>query len=700
MLKIEDLEPIYFPRKTDIDKNLFYPVFQRATTCSVMMGYFTSGSLSELASSLTHFLRTDDAKIRMVVSPHLSKDDLAAVKGAIDKDKNLLPLLFPDFFLTEEGIKKNAKLALSYLIVSGKLELKIALMEDGLFHTKTWIFDTDCGRVAIHGSANSTHSGLKGNVEQLRVDRDCTYSDESRKAIDALQAYFDEIWSDQDPDVKTCELNKVSIDALEDFLEESGPVDISKRKKIITDLEGVIQGESIMDKSSLKVPEWLKYDEGDFKHQGKAIRAWVKNDRKGVLSIATGGGKTLTSLTAATLTQSTCEALFLVVAVPNKVLLSQWRDEVGLFDVDPIVSLGMPFDEIVFEVKNALRKLSKRRSKCEVLVVTHELLKRERLARVIDKARKDVKTMLIGDEVHNLGSEGFKENAPACFDYLIGLSATVERQFDEEGTAFLFNYFGPIVFEFSVEDAIGNCLVPYEYHPHEVHLLEDELDDLKDLNFQIKKLGFASELSDGDPMKDKLEKLRLARRRIIESAVSKAYALKKVLPKRSELKRALIFCTDKKPQQLEVVNEFLHSEGILFHQVTQEETKNKKKLAKIIESFSDDEIRVLTSKRVLDEGFNVPQTETAFILASSTVERQWVQRLGRVLRKSSKTGKTKAIIHDFIVMPDDEASDSDMRSVIQGELNRVRYFSRLSMNGLTSQSSGEIVDKLVDLLGD
>ncbi|KUJ82957.1 hypothetical protein AVO43_10440 [Microbulbifer sp. ZGT114] len=347
-----------------------------------------------------------------------------------------------------------------------------------------------------------------------------------------------------------------------------------------------------------------------------------------------------------------------------------------------------------------LRNLRLGISKNEVLIVTHAALKSD-LADDIDKASSRVPIMLIGDEVHNLGSSGFKEAARESFKYRLGLSATAVRQFDEDGTAFLTDYFGPVVYDFPLDAAIGNCLVPYEYHVHRVVLDENEEEAWSELTHQIRQLAYAAELPDTAKEKERWKLLCLQRRRIVESASGKIAALAQSLPKdREDIKRSLVFCTDKDPEQLLAVNALLTRRSINFHQVTAEETASKQLLVNIVDSFSDGSLQILTSKRVLDEGFNIPQTETAYLLASNTVRRQWIQRLGRVLRSSPATNKDHAIIHDYIVIPkvNDGEIDNDLASLIKGEYERVSFFSKLSSNGLEKNGSLSIISELISLM--
>jgi superfamily II DNA or RNA helicase len=163
------------------------------------------------------------------------------------------------------------------------------------------------------------------------------------------------------------------------------------------------------------------------------------------------------------------------------------------------------------------------------------------------------------------------------------------------------------------------------------------------------------------------------------------------------LHHTLIYASDKGPRQLEAVNALLKAHGVLFHQLTYEETADRDETARIIKSFQEGTLRVLTAKRVLDEGVNIPQIEKAFILASTTVERQWVQRRGRLLRTCREIGKTHSEIHDFIALPPDMSKiDDEARTLIRSELSRVQEFASLARNAGRANGPLGIIDKLVN----
>jgi superfamily II DNA or RNA helicase len=127
------------------------------------------------------------------------------------------------------------------------------------------------------------------------------------------------------------------------------------------------------------------------------------------------------------------------------------------------------------------------------------------------------------------------------------------------------------------------------------------------------------------------------------------------------------------------VNALLRELGIRFHELTSTESSNRQLTSRVIRAFQQGEIQVLTAKRVLDEGVNIPEISRAYILASTTVERQWVQRRGRLLRKCSQINKTSSTIHDFLVLPP-HGDDGEVRKIVSSELARIEEFARLSSN--------------------
>ena len=697
MTILNELKPVFHPSECNIEAELFSPVLKQSTSFDCMTGYFSSGSLEELAEPIITYLKNPQAgKLRFVMGPEISSKDYEAIVLAVNTQKNLIPLVFGEFDLTQESLRTNCIKAMAYLIANGQLEIRFALKNGGgIFHVKGWCFKTKYGGVTIHGSSNSTKGGLLKNFETLILTRSWT-NEENSEICKSFERTFRELWNDEHAGISSFALSEESLVHIKQIAKsyvKDRPVNEEDHRHIIKSLESAKKREL----PSLKVPDWLLYNEGDFAHQGEAIRAWVDNKYNGILTIATGGGKTLTSLVGAALLSRT-EPLFITIALPTKILMNQWAEDVKKFDLEPFNSLGLNAQVIRKAIKSGLRSLRLKQANCFVLLISHDRLKTD----IFDEiAMKDVSNLLIADEMHNLGSIGFQKSHPKFFKYKIGLSATPIRQFDGDGTKFLLDYFGGVVFDFPLERAIGLCLVPFKYYAHTVMLTAEEEDTCGELTHKIKKLSYAADYESSHHSKKQLDHLRIKRRRLIETASKKIDTLDRIIPQnKDKVPKTIIFCTDKDPAQINDVHRLLAKRSINFHQLTQKETQNPELLRVIIEGFINGSMGVLTSKKVLDEGFNVPSVATAFMLSSSTVQKTWIQRLGRILRKSEESGKTYAELHDFIVLPSvkSEGFDKDLRGIVMSEYSRLKFFSNLSMNGLEAGGATRRMKEILELL--
>ena len=213
-LNIDDLPPIFYPSEKDVDCGLFQPVASVSTTLDCMVGYFTSGVLSELALTLASYLRIEDAEpMRFVISPNIESNDLAAIRQAYSEGTDFFKILFPDFSISENSLRTYTVSALAYLIVSKKIELRVALKKNGLFHTKAWLFKTPSGGVAIHGSSNATTGGMFKNFEQLVLSRSWM-GWESDEVVKSLQEKFDVFWDGGTDDIEIIPINDKTLERI------------------------------------------------------------------------------------------------------------------------------------------------------------------------------------------------------------------------------------------------------------------------------------------------------------------------------------------------------------------------------------------------------------------------------------------------------------------------------------------------------
>ncbi|MCY4000896.1 MAG: DEAD/DEAH box helicase [Bacteroidetes bacterium] len=444
------------------------------------------------------------------------------------------------------------------------------------------------------------------------------------------------------------------------------------------------------------IPDWIHFEHGPFAHQSKAVNAWRDGGFRGILEMATGSGKTITAMIGAHRLYRKTKPLFIVIAVPYRPLIEQWCDEVRQFGLNPI-NLTKVGNATMrgCDLQRLRRRLRSNYSDLEVVVVSHDTLCTPKFRSSIDAF--ECSRLLIADEAHNLGCSSFIEHLPQFFEYRLGLSATPIRQYDQLGTQILLRFFGPIAYQFTLKNAIGRCLVGYDYHAHMVELADSELDQWVFLTDKIRKNQWR--IKDDNP-DEYLSKLLRDRRAILETASCKLTKLNELLSNEDtkNLHHTLIYTSDKGPDQLRQVNQLLLDRNILFHQLTAAETANRHRTRQIIESFQKGEIQVLTAKRVLDEGINIPQIRKAFILASTTVHRQWIQRRGRLLRTCDSIGKTHSVIHDFLVLPPrmEYGLDAYTRKMVRSELVRVQEFAKLSRNAGRLDGPLTAIDMMVN----
>ena len=698
---IEGVRPLYLLPNDSLADEVLIPGFQTATSVDCMVGFFSSEVLASLAPGLASYIASSQNSFRLIVSPLLRAEDKEAIEKGLKSQEEVADEILEELIVTEDLLQQHTLKCLSWLIREGRIEIKIALMKDALFHPKVWLFKNDKHTLAAHGSSNMTYSGIRKNIEQVAI---------SKSWEDPIQLYtankfaeqFHDLWNDKEDNCTVLPMSKAIQQHIvrsysSDFPpnEEDLRVLYSRSSEISEDPQTYGTSPPVVT-NTFAIPKELRFEDGPFEHQGKAVKAWCEAGYRGILEMATGSGKTITSMICAYRLYESNKPLLIVVAAPYVPLIEQWCEEILPFGLQPInlTTVGNATKR-GGELQKLKRQLYTGISDVKVIVVSHDTLCTPEFLDAVQNF--ECERLLIADEAHNLGRPSFINNPPEFFEHRLGLSATPIRQYDEEGTEALFEFFGPVTFQFKLEEAIGHCLVEYDYYVHPVYLTDNEMDDWFELTSKIKQNSWRS--NEGQP-DDYLAKLLRDRRFLLETATDKISTLRALLENQnvSNVRHTLIYTSDKGPEQLEAVNRVLNDNNILFHQLTATETVNHEQTKEIIRSFQEAEIQVLTAKRVLDEGVNIPQICKAFILASTTVERQWIQRRGRLLRTCSAIGKTHSIIHDLLALPPemDEKLDPDARALVRSELYRAQEFARLARNAGRPDGPLPIINRMVD----
>ena len=343
-----------------------------------------------------------------------------------------------------------------------------------------------------------------------------------------------------------------------------------------------------------------------------------------------------------------------------------------------------------------------------MVLTTHRTFSSATLQYIVRQNSSGLSILLIADEVHGVGAEKTKKGLGEQYDLRLGLSATPKRWFDSAGTEAIYDYFGDTVFEFGLREATstinpttGNTfLAPYRYIPTFVSLSAEEVQEyLETTNTIVKMFHSSKHENEKDVI---LDSLIFKRANITKNAREKYGVLEELIGKMGlDIRWTIIYCTT---QQIDNVMNILDHAGVIQkHHFTMEEgTKVEKKYSglserdHILKKFAEGEYRVLVAMKCLDEGVDVPPARTAILMASSGNPREYIQRIGRVIRQYP--GKEEAVIHDMVVIPDFTNLPKELRDIekkiFEKELRRCKEIAQIAINNAEAMGALFSVESL------
>lgn len=699
MLTDLDLGVRYRSSEHDLLTDFYLPCLKQATSYWRAVGYFSSYALAAAAQGLPEFIDRD-GKMRLIASPDLSDDDVEAIQKGYAARQDVVERVLIRVLQADQPDPVRERLGyLAWLVAEERLDIKIALVdtaEPGIYHEKVGVFLDDAGNyVAFEGSANESRGGLVTNFESVLVFRSNIRG--QVEIARGIRDDFERMWEDRTPRLKILEFpDAAKQELLTRYKPERAP---TGRPKEPPPPDPVPEPEP---PEHPRLPDSKPLRD----YQKEALAAWFRNQGRGLLQMATGTGKTVTALSLTTkLLEALREkeqALAVVVLCPYQHLVSQWGEEARRFGMRPVLcfrSRGSWFDDLAGRLDEC-----RRGDRSFVMAIaTNATFQTEAFQQLSRELPEN--TLLIADEVHNVGAPALRELLPDQVRYRLGLSATPERWYDDEGTAALTGYFGRVVYELGLERAIElKALTPYDYFPLVVELYGEELEEYLELSAKI-----GMRMGDGEPVDDPvLEALLIKRARILSVAEGKLAKLHEVVSPLRETSHNLFYCGDGQVEyapagetvrQLDAVVHLLgRGLGMAVNSYTAETYLDERD--QLRQRFADGRLQGLVAIRCLDEGVDIPETVRAFILASSTNPKQFIQRRGRVLRLHP--GKAKALIYDFVTVPPADAiGDAHFnveRNLVRRELERVALFARLALNGPAALAELESLRKQYNLL--
>jgi len=432
--------------------------------------------------------------------------------------------------------------------------------------------------------------------------------------------------------------------------------------------------------------------------------------------MATGAGKTIAAMAVIEwlCAQASQNPVLVIVVVPFLNLADQWGKEFIRWGHRPVLC-ARGRNRWLSAAQGLIHLLNRKQSSFGCLLTSNATFSSPPFQELLEEIQSQkLHMLLLGDEVHNLGAKKLRKALPEQAQYRLGLSATPERWCDPDGTAAIQDYFGEQVAEFTLADALKAkppVLCPYDYYPVVVELEEDEVESYIELSTKIAQLLAISGTRARDE-NDPLLHLLIKRSRLLASARQKIPTLVQLMARHQDQSHTLIYCGDGRAE-LEAVpkNDTMDQAGeplemrqveaaaaalrqsfemeVSTYTAATSATDRKSRLTR----FENGELQALVAIKCLDEGVDIPMIRRAFILASSTNPRQFIQRRGRILRRAS--GKDYAELYDFVVAPPnferlgvtDQAERLALKRMVKREMIRVLEFASTARNHYQARES-------------
>src|ERR1044071_1569464 len=610
-----------FPFKTeyrsgcdDLIRDLYHPALKFANRYWRAVGYFSSSALEAIGQPLGEFIYQGGV-IRLISSVELQEDDLKAIEEGLSKQQIYEHRLLEQIRVEFSAPIGQGALLLGRLLEAGRLEIRIVVPKvgHGIYHEKVGIFlDNNGDYVAFSGSSNESRTALESNYECVDV---YTSWEEPQRA-NAKKQHFELLWG-----------NKATGDETFLFPEAA-------RLELIR-----VCRPANADSPIKNAPP----DKDQWRHQSEAIKVFLQT-RHGILKMPTHSRKPHAALEIIQHLVAALEINSVIVASDGNDLLDQWTKQ--LYGVASSLSPR-------YRVLRHYRDHHQRNE--YILDAQNSILitSRESLHKVLRRLSPTSKSRLfiIHDEVHGYGSPANVQNLEGLSDALpnrLVLSATPEREYDSEGSAFIERNVGPVVFRFSLEEAIRRgILCEFDYLPIEYAPSDEDRKRLQSVHGMK-----AVREAEGRPMSD--SEIWTALARVYKTSLEKIPLFEDLLEHRPEIiERCIVFVAEREYGD-QVLN-IIHRHRYDFHTYYHEDDKQK------LEQFAKGEIACLITCHRISEGIDIRSLRSIILFSSDRTRLETIQRIGRCLRVDPNDAQKRAIVVDFIRKqdPDNSSPNSD-----------------------------------------
>lgn len=677
-MNLKDLPiKIHYDATEDNLVDSFYnPVLSKAKKYYRIAGYFSSTSLAIAAKGIASLIK-NKGHMRILCSPNLSHEDYNAL-NEVYLLETIEKRMLDDLENIEDELVRDYISCFGWMLANNYLEIKLVIGKNTqLFHQKIGIIiDKDSNILSFSGSINETAAGWVNNIEEFKTFK--SWDNSKEYCLSDLEK-FSKYWEGLQKDIKVLEFPQAVQMKL-----------INKQPTSIDDLLAVI-------KMREKTIYGTKKNIPLYHFQKKALEYWKKNNKKALFEMATGTGKTRTAVACIDYLLNQYPNNVVVITAPQKSILDQWEKECrtlltrgfNSFSVSDTYNWKEKLKTKILEVEtNLIDNL--------IIYVCHDSVYLDSFTDKIKNLSLNVKLTLIADEVHGLGAKKRRNCLLERYDFRIGLSATPERHFDDYGSRAIIDFFHNNKFEFGIDAALSEInpttgrtfLVQYDYLPVFVNLTSEEIEKYREITKRIAKLLHLKETNPAE-YEDNLTKLLNMRAEIHKSAENKLAEFDKLISEIKPIKNTIVFTS---PKLRTKVQQILNSHEVIATSFTHEKSskRTKKNLffserERILKLFTEGRYDALIAIKCLDEGVDIPSAQIGILLSSSANPREYIQRLGRILRNSPQ--KSHATIYDFIVVPSFIGVDNELSSlelqIFEKEYKRIYEIARYARNNVS-----------------
>jgi superfamily II DNA or RNA helicase len=691
MLRDRQFKAVYRSESDNLLEDFYVPALKESIRYDRAVGFFSSAMLSYAGQGISA-LAAAGGQMRLIFGGELEPDEMAAIEdGYFQKEVSdrIGAQCLSVIENVADALAHRRLETLAWLVASGLLDIKVALKPRGMYHEKVGIlYDTIGDRVVFQGSANETVYALVPdfNFESINVFQ--SWRPEHEEYAIPYVAGFERLWNNRSPGTLVMPFPEAAAAKLLSIGQQHRTPRVDVEIEVARRMSQASAGTTDAISGLPSVPSARNGSPFKlFAHQTQALNAWKANVFRGVLAMATGSGKTITALYGISRIYNAFQRLFVVISVPYQSLADQWVEELRDFGVNAVPCYA---DRTEWEgdLRRSVALYQAGALPFVACVVVQRTLQSDAFQQIIFSVPGD-RFLLIGDECHYFGSEALCRALPKQAQLRLGLSATPTHYIDSVRNARVRDYFGDTCFTYSLADALRDkALTPYQYYVHPIQLSADETERYLELSGKISRLAAGQSADAAEESEDgALNILLFQRARLLGNAAGKITELRRLLEGKAPSPYTLFYCgdgeveaEDEQPtRQIDEVSRLLYELGWRVSHFTAREPRREKQ--RILSSFRIGALDGLVAMKCLDEGIDVPACRAAYILASARNPKQFIQRRGRILRKSE--GKEVAIVHDFLPMLPLEGSsdvDSAERRLIIAELRRISEFASLATN--------------------